>query len=218
MNQVEINAGDERSVITAHQTTLRHKAVWCANFGIALVILGVLAISLIAFPDANPVFLVGWLMVVAGLAEAVHAFHLRSSDAFLFHLVPAIAGFPVGLLIVTHPSAGAVAWMLVFASSFTMTGIFRAISALHLRFHSWTWAALDGTVTLILAAIFWTTSAWLVPWFFCLAVGLSLILRGLSSIMFGAGLNRSPRVRSQRLDSHPTQEAYIHQLLHSRSK
>lgn len=220
MNQLDKNVrpSDSRSSAVL-ESALRHKSSWCANVGIALIIFGVLAISVIPFPDINSVILIGWLMVVSGLVEAVHAFYLRKSDAFLFHLVPAIAGLPIGVLIVTHPSAGAVAWMLVFASSFTVIGLFRAISAVHLRFHSWTWAALDGVITLLLAAIFWTASVMFVPWFFCLAVGVSLIFRGLSSIMFGMGWSSSSHgVHSERLHNYQREEAYITQFLQSRSK
>jgi uncharacterized membrane protein HdeD (DUF308 family) len=220
MNQLDRNVrpSDSRSSAVL-ESALRHKSSWCANVGIALIIFGVLAISVIPFPDINSVILIGWLMVVSGLVEAVHAFYLRKSDAFLFHLVPAIAGLPIGVLIVTHPSAGAVAWMLVFASSFTVIGLFRTISAVHLRFHAWQWAALDGVITLLLAAIFWTASVMFVPWFFCLAVGVSLIFRGLSSIMFGMGWSSSSHgVHSERLHNYQREEAYITQFLQSRSK
>jgi uncharacterized membrane protein HdeD (DUF308 family) len=216
MKQVDINACNEKSVTTAHETAPRHKAVWCTNVGTALIVLGIL-LFLLAFPDANPVILIGWLMVVSGLAEAVHAFHLRKSDAFLFHLVPAAAGLLIGILVVTHPAAQAATWMLVFASSFTVIGLFRGISAFHHHFHNWTWTALDGFATLILAGVFWTAVVWFVSWFFCLAVGLSLILRGLSLIMFGLGPDNSQRASSKRLHYH-TDKAYLTQSLHSGSK
>jgi uncharacterized membrane protein HdeD (DUF308 family) len=195
-------------------TDLRHKAAWCVNLGIALITLGILATCVIGLSGVNVVVLIGWLMVVSGLAEAIHAFHLRKSSAFLFHIVPAIAGLPVGLLVVTHPSAGGVAWMLVFASSFTVIGLFRAISAFRLKFPNWTWAAVDGAVTLLLATMFWTTWAWLVPWFFPLAVGVSLILRGWASIMLGLGMHSSNR---EHLDAYRDEQPFLNRFLQSRS-
>jgi uncharacterized membrane protein HdeD (DUF308 family) len=215
MNQLDRHVLPNRSYATSDLgTDLRHKAAWCVNLGIALVVLGGLAIWVIGLSGVNVVILIGWLMVVSGLAEGIHAFHLRKSSAFLFHLVPAIAGLPIGLLIVTHPSAGGVAWMLVFASSFTVIGLFRVISAFRLKFPNWTWAAVDGTVTLLLATMFWTTLAWLVPWFFPLAVGVSLILRGWSSIMFGLGMHSSHR---EHAGTYRDEEAYVNRFLQSRS-
>jgi uncharacterized membrane protein HdeD (DUF308 family) len=176
---------------------LLHSGRWCAKLGVALIIFGTLAISTAFMKGINSVVLIGWLMLVSALTEAVHAFYLWKSGAFFFHLVPAIAGVPIGLLMLTHTSAGAVAWMLVFASSFTVIGLFRVIAAFRYRFPGWTWAAIDAIATLLLTALFWTTSPLLTPWYFGLAVGTSLILRGLSSIMFGRGL------RALRTRDHP---------------
>jgi uncharacterized membrane protein HdeD (DUF308 family) len=202
-----------------HETSLlQSKWSWCAKLGVALIFFGVLAISIIGLPDVNPVFLAGWLMVMSGIAEAIHAFHLRNSSAFYFHFVPAISGLPVGVLMVTHPAAGGPAWMLVFASCFTVIGIFRSISAFQLKFVRWKWVAFDGVVTLLLAATFWTTSLRLVPWFFPLAVGISLMVRGWSSIMFGMGL-RSWSVPQPPLPvSHGQQvQAYVNRFLQRHS-
>lgn len=215
MNQLDKRVLPNRSYENSDLgTDLRHKAAWCVNLGIALVVLGGLAICVIGLSGVNVVVLIGWLMVVSGLAEAIHAFHLRKSSAFLFHVVPAIAGLPVGLLIVTHPSAGGFAWMLVFASSFTVIGLFRAITAFRLKFSNWTWAAVDGAVTLLLATMFWTTWTWLVPWLFPLAAGVSLILRGWASIMFGLGMHSSHR---ERAGTYRDEEAYLNRFLHSGS-
>jgi uncharacterized membrane protein HdeD (DUF308 family) len=179
--------------------------------GIALIIWGLLAASLIGARNVNSVGLVGLLTVVAGLTEAVHAFYLRKSAAFLFHLVPALAGVPVGLLMVTHQGAGAVPWMLVFASSFTMIGLFRLIAAFRFEFPGWEWTAADGFVTVLLGAMFWTLWLWLVPWFFGLAVGVSLILRGWSSIMFGHGLRSLQMATARRADRYGNGREAFHE-------
>jgi uncharacterized membrane protein HdeD (DUF308 family) len=173
----------------------------CVTLGIALISLGILAIVLIRFANLDTVPLLTWLIVVGGVAEAVHAFHLRKSGDFFFHLVPGITGIPLALLMITHPDAGAAAWMLVFASVFTVVGLFRLISAVRLKFPSWQWSVLDAVVTLVLACMFWTISKWLGPWFFDLAVGTSLILRGWSSITFGLALRGSGRTAQTRLNS-----------------
>jgi uncharacterized membrane protein HdeD (DUF308 family) len=151
------------------------------------MILGILALNLTRPGTVASVMLLAWLVVVSGLVEAIHAFHLRGSGGFFFHLIPAIAGVPLGLLIATHPDAGLVAWELVFASFFTVVGLFRWIAAVRLKFPNWSWAAFDGIATLVLSTLFWTTWTWLGWWFFGVAVGVSLILRGWSSIMLALG-------------------------------
>src|ERR1700694_5519099 len=102
----------------------RRREAWSMRLGIALILLGTVALGTFRAADstgASPM-LFGWLLVVSGLMEAVHAFHKRSRGGFLLHLMPCVAGVPIGLLIATHPSAGGTA---LFASYFTVVGLFR---------------------------------------------------------------------------------------------
>jgi len=66
---------------------------------------------------------------------------------FLHHIGGAL-GLLVGLLVVTHPLAGAVAWTLLFASFLSVVGLFRMIVAVSLKFPHWGWAVFDGIVSL----------------------------------------------------------------------
>jgi len=174
----------------AEMERFRRREAWSMRLGIALILLGTVALGTLRAADstgASPM-LFGWLLVVSGLMEAVHAFHKRSWGGFLLHLMPCVAGVPIGLLIATHPSAGGTAWMLLFASYFTVVGLFRTISAFWFKFPAWIWAALEGIVSLLLAAVFWTNPPRLGPWVFGFSVGTSMILRGWSSIMFAQGV------------------------------
>lgn len=176
----------------AEMQRFRRREVWSMRLGIALILLGTVALVTLRTADstgASPM-LFGWLLVVSGLMEAVHAFHKRSWGGFLLHLMPCVAGVPIGLLIATHPSASGTAWMLLFASYFTVVGLFRTISAFWFKFPAWIWAAFEGIVSLLLAAIFWANSPRLGPWVFGFSVGTSMILRGWSSIMFAQGVVR----------------------------
>src|SRR5581483_10695933 len=162
---------------------------WSEKLGVTLVVLGIVALATIKAYVANPVMLFGWLVVMSGLAEAAHAFHVRRTDRFFLHIVPGLAGVPIGLLISTHPGAGELAWMLLFASYFTVLGLFRIVAAVRLRFPNWQWAIFDGIATFLLGTLLWAAWPWGV-WFFGFAVAISLVLRGWSTIMFAVGVRR----------------------------
>lgn len=108
------------------------------------------------------------------------------------HLVAGILGVLIGLLIVTHPVAGALAWTLLFAAFFTVMGIFRIVAASRLRFPNWGWAVFDGVVTLLLGIVVWLAWPWSGFWFLGLAVGISLVLRGWSYVMFSLAIRNLP--------------------------
>ena len=171
---------------------LRHKWGWFLALGIVLLLLGIGAVALTPVATLAAVMVLGWLMVFSGIVEAVHAFQVHRWGGFFLHLIGGVLGVLIGLLIVTHPGAGALAWTLLFASFFTVIGLFRlirgnssAVSQLGLggfrrRNHitsgchsraEWPWSGL---------------------WFLGLSVGISLLLRGWSYVMLAVAIRRFP--------------------------
>ena len=194
MNESESNYGAKRTSTSLgpELSHLRGTGRWSSSLGAVLVVFGILSLGLIGIRNWDSIPLLAWLLVLAGIAEAVHAFHVRKSSAFFLHVVPGVAGLPLGLLVATHSGVDLTAWMLVFACVFTIIGLFRLLCAIRLRFLSWRWAVVDGVVTLVIGCAFWTTSPRLGQWFFEFAVGTSLILRGWSLVTFGLALKKRP--------------------------
>ncbi len=128
---------------------LRHRWGWFLLLGIVmlLIVLGTVAFIIAPAATIGTVMVLGWLIVVSGVIEAVHAFRMRKWGGIFLHLVGGILGVLIGLLIVTHPVAGALAWTLLFASFFTVIGIFRWVAAIRLQFPNWGWAVFDGATS-----------------------------------------------------------------------
>jgi len=164
---------------------LRHKWGWFLALGIALIVLGVIALGMIPIATLATVMVFGWLLVFSGIVEAVHGFQVHKWSGMFLHLAGGVLGVLIGLLIVTHPVAGALAWTLLFASFFTVVGLFRLVAAVRLKFPNWGWAAFDGVITLLLGVLLVAGWPWSGLWFLGFAVGVSLILRGLSALMLG---------------------------------
>jgi uncharacterized membrane protein HdeD (DUF308 family) len=171
---------------------LQRRWGWLLALGILMVILGTVAFIIIPAATLGTVLVLGWLLVVSGIFELVQAFRVRRWGGFFLHLIGGILGILVGLLVVTHPVAGAVAWTLLFASFFTVIGIFRIVTALSVRFPNWGWAVFDGAVTLGLGILLWAEWPWSGLWFLGIAVGVSLVLRGWSYIMFAFAIHSLP--------------------------
>ena len=162
---------------------LRHKWGWFLALGIVMTVLGIVALALIPAASLATVLVLGWLTVFSGIAEGVHAFQVRGWGGMFLHLIAGIAALLIGLLVVTHPVAGALAWTLLFASFFTVIGLFRIFAAIRLKFPHWVWAVFDGSITLLLGILLWADWPWSGIWFLGMAVGISLLLRGWSNVM-----------------------------------
>jgi len=157
---------------------------WFLGLGILLIVLGIIALVYTAAATLATLLVLGWLMFFSGIVEAVHAIHARGWRGVLLHVAGGALGVVTGLLVVTHPVADAVALTLLFASFLTVIGTFRLIAAIWLRYRSWGWSFFDGVITLVLGLLLWAGMPWSGFWFLGLALGIALIMRGWSSIMF----------------------------------
>ena len=98
---------------------------------------GTIALFIAPAATIGTALVAGWLLVFSGIIEMVHAFRVRLWGRLFLHLIGGVLGLLVGLLVVTHPLAGAVAWTLLFASFLSVVGLFRMIAAIRLKFPRW---------------------------------------------------------------------------------
>jgi uncharacterized membrane protein HdeD (DUF308 family) len=168
---------------------LRHRWGWLLVLGLLMAVLGTIALVITPAATLGTVLALGWLLAISGVFEIIQAFRVRRWGGFFLHLLGGLLGIFVGLLIVTHPVAGALGYTLLLASFFTVIGIFRLVTALALKFPHWGWAAFDGVITLVLGIVVWAEWPWSGFWFLGLAVGISLILRGWSYVMFALAIH-----------------------------
>src|ERR1700734_3606891 len=130
----------------------------------------------------------GWFLGLGILMLILGTIALIIAPAATLGTVLALSWLIV-LRIVPNPVAGALAWTLLFASFFTVIGIFRVIAAIRLKFPNWGWAVFDGAVTLLLGTLLWVQWPWSGLWFMGVAVGISLIFRGWSYVMLAFAIH-----------------------------
>lgn len=169
---------------------LRSKWGWLLFLGILMVALGTIALVIMPAATIGTAIVLGWLILISGVLEMVHAFGVQRWSGFFLHLTGGILGLLIGLIVVTHPVAGAVAFTLLFSSFLVVIGMFRLIAAFSLKFPHWGWAFFDGVVTLVLGVVLWADWPWSGMWFLGLSVGISLIMRGWAYVMFGLAVRK----------------------------
>jgi uncharacterized membrane protein HdeD (DUF308 family) len=171
---------------------LRRRWGWLLALGIVMVLVGSIALFITPAATLGTVLILGWLLIVSGVVESIHAFQVRRWGGFFLHLIGGVLGVLIGLLVVSHPVAGALAWTLLLASFLTVIGIFRLVAALSLKFPHWGWAVFDSVITIGLGVMLWAEWPYSGLWFLGLAVGVSLVLRGWSYIMFALAMRNLP--------------------------
>jgi uncharacterized membrane protein HdeD (DUF308 family) len=161
---------------------------WVIAAGVTLLVLGTAAVIYDVTATFASVELFGWLLMLAGAMQIVHAFQVRTWSGFFLYLLDGIIRATVGTLLVVYPGSGALTLTLVLSFYFIVGGLFKTIGSMVLQFPSWGWSVASGLVSValgVLLAMQWPTSG---LWFIGFAVGIDLILYGWALLMFAAAL------------------------------
>lgn len=174
---------------------VRHNWGWMLTAGCLLILLGALAVAYSVIFTVVSVMFLGWMLIIGGVLEAVHAFQHRESRHLFLYVLDALLAFVAGVLLLKSPEVGALVVTLLLASYFIIAGLFRIGVALALRYPSWPWTLLNGLVTLALGIIVW--GGWPASgfWVLGLFVGINLMMSGWARVMLALAL------RSGRLDA-----------------
>jgi uncharacterized membrane protein HdeD (DUF308 family) len=171
---------------------IRSRWGWYLIFGIALFVLGVAAIVQAFVASIASMTLLGWLIVLSGLAQALIAFRVRNWSGFFLHLLGGVLEVVVGLLIVAAPVSAAIAVTLLLAVYLLVEGLFRMIAVLLLRFPGSGMAVLGGLISFLLGLALWQQWPLSGLIFIGSCVGVALILHGASWISFALNLRKLP--------------------------
>jgi len=172
---------------------LKRNWAWFLAVGIALVILGLMAISWSVLTTLVSVAIFGWLLLIGGVLTVVHAFLRRRWGGFFIELFAGLLYLLVGLMVVGNPADSAVALTLVIALFLLIGGVFRIVTALTVRFQHWLWMLLNGVISLLLGMMIW--SQWPVSglWVIGLFIGLDMIFYGWSLVMLALAVRNLPQ-------------------------
>jgi uncharacterized membrane protein HdeD (DUF308 family) len=171
---------------------LRKNWFWLLILGIALVIVGCLAIGSSFIATLTTVIVLGILFLAGGIVDIVSAFWAHCWRGFWLSLLAGILYVVLGFLLIQHPVAMAAGFTLVLAAAFMVGGLFRIISALVDHFHGWGWILLNGVVTLVLGIMIWRQWPDSALWVIGLFVGIDMVFAGWSWIMMALAVRSVP--------------------------
>jgi uncharacterized membrane protein HdeD (DUF308 family) len=156
---------------------------WFLAKGILMIIVGTLALGSYVMVTLFSMIFLGWLMIFAGVVEAVHAFWKKEWGGLFLNLLVGVLYIVVGFMVLTNPTASAMTLTLIMAIFFILDGIFRIIIAVTMHYPRWGWMLLNGIVTLTLGIIIWQQWQQLGLRIIGLFIGIDLIFSGWAWVM-----------------------------------
>lgn len=171
---------------------VRKHSTWFLAVGIALVILGMVAIGYTVEMTIVSVMFLGWLLLVAGLFEVVHGFTRWPWRGFFVNLLGGALYAIAGVVMVANPARAAVILTLLIAMILIVAGLFRLFIALSTSLHHRGWLILNGAISIVLGIMIW--EAWPVSglWVIGLFIGIDMIFDGWTEIMLALSARRLP--------------------------
>lgn len=177
-------------VVTTGAHELRRNWGWLLALGIALVFLGLIAVIDAVAVSVISIIFFGWVLIVAGIVEAIHAFRHRNGGHFFLHVLDAVFSFIVGIMLLRDSLAGLLVMTLLLAVYFIVAGIFRIVAALTVRVPGSIWMLVDGIITLILGILVWAQWPTAALWIIGLFIGINLITTGFSQMLLAFAVRR----------------------------
>lgn len=159
--------------------------------GIALIVVGSLALASAFIATLATVTLFGTFLVIGAAMQLVSAVTCRNGRGFLVHLLAGILYAIVGLIMMNHPLEAAAGLTLMLAASFMVGGILRIVGAAVEHFHGWPWVMINGFITLFLGIYIWRHFPESAFWVIGVFVGIELIFTGWAWIMLVIARPRS---------------------------
>jgi uncharacterized membrane protein HdeD (DUF308 family) len=179
---------------------LRAKSGWIIALGVVYVIAGFVALGSIMIATVASVLIVGVMMIVAGVAELINAFQIKSWGKFLIWASLGVLYIVAGFVTFENPLLAAVVLTLMLGASLVASGIIRVIIGFSMKRETpWIWVALSGAITLLLGLLI--LARWPINSVYILGLflGIDLIMAGTGWIWLGSGLRQgqvAPQMRS----------------------
>lgn len=186
------------SLVAAWQ---RHRG-WMIALGVALTLLGVLAIGAAMLTTVLSMTILGWMLIVGGVVQIVHAFSSPRWRGVVLSLLEGVVYGVVGVLIATRPLESAVVATLLLGGFLLISGLFRILVVpTFLRTRNWGWVMASGILSFLLGLAIWAqwpvSGAWVLGAF----VGVEMIGWGISLIMLGVALGDVDAAEARRLEA-----------------
>jgi uncharacterized membrane protein HdeD (DUF308 family) len=168
---------------------IRERWGWFLVLGIAVIVLGVVALGDTIMVTLFSVVVLGWLLILSAIFHAVQWFRGRNQRHYL-DLLGFVLDLVVGAILLSNPAVGALTLTLVLAVFFLVGGLMRAFGALSSDVPHRAWAVLDGAIAALLGVLLWIHWPSSALWFIGFAIGVELIFRGWAWVMLGLSLRR----------------------------
>ena len=156
-------------------------------FGVALIVLGAVAVLAPVFAGGAVVIIIGIVLLVGGIGQFIHGVKAESWGDKMMPLILGVITGLCGILVIGHPLLGLEFLTLLLAVFFVVEGFWKIVSSFSYRATpGWVWMLASGGLSLLLGLLIWSQWPLSGMWAVGLLVGIDLLVTGISMVMLAS--------------------------------
>jgi uncharacterized membrane protein HdeD (DUF308 family) len=190
MTQQQPASGPSRSV-SAPAVVAEHRT-WFTILGILLIVLGVIAI---AFPFVTTIaakIFLGWLFLIGGVFQIIHAFSTQRWSEFFFNLLIGVLYVLAGGWLAFFPLTGILTLTILLAVMFIIQGVLELGIAFRMRpQQGWVWMLVAGIIAILAGLLIIAELPSSAVWAIGLLVGVNMIVTGVAYLLLPVAADRT---------------------------
>jgi len=167
--------------------TIRKYSTWFTIYGIAMIILGALAVFAPNVATFAAEILIGWLLIASGVFGLIAVLTAGSSaPGYWWNLLTAIVYLLAGVALLWHPTAGVLTLTIILAAYLLATGIAKIVLALGYRQAvpgAWGWMLVSALIDIALGVLIVSGLPGTAVWVLGLLIGINLLFTGIALTM-----------------------------------
>ena len=164
---------------SAMRDVIKRHSLWYLLQGGLMVLAGVVAFLFPVFSSVAVVLMLGWLLIISGIFQAISLIGATNVPHFWLQLVSVALSVVIGILFLRHPGQGLLTLTMLLIVFFMVGGMAKVIFALTIRpFPNWGWVLASGVVGVLLALYLWSSLPITAVWLLGILVGIQLVSEG----------------------------------------
>jgi uncharacterized membrane protein HdeD (DUF308 family) len=179
-------------LLNAEIREVREHRTWFLVMGILLIIIGTIAVGSAFGATMVSMIFLGWVLIISGLFELIHAIARRQWKGFFISLIGGVLYAVAGAIVLGNPGIAAITLTLLVAMILIAAGTFRVVVALTATMEHRGWLLFNGLISLLPGVLIWRS--WPVSglWVIGLFIGIDVIIDGWTEIMLAMVARPAP--------------------------
>jgi uncharacterized membrane protein HdeD (DUF308 family) len=179
------------STSRAVQAVVAENRTWFMLLGLLLVLLGLAAI---AFPFVTTIAaktFLGWLFLIAGIVQIVHAFSTQKWSQFFLNVLIGAIYIIAGGWLAFFPLTGIIALTAFLAGMFVVQGVIEFSMAFRMRPQAgWVWMLISGIIAVVAGFLIFQRLPSSAVWAIGLLVGVNMVSSGFAYLFLALGAGK----------------------------